>query len=158
MTKDLATAFPRGNVNSVISNTNSDYFIGGQEGNFSTLTFTSLSRTPAKNAKESDQTEISYFIEPTENDLELFSLMRRDDPTIGIDGGGSEYPISERIVEFTLSYLGEPSTSTENQELAFEWNSVESSLPNAVNVNIVLRSTRGEDIEFNSLILIPIVN
>ena len=158
MTKDLATAFPRGNVNSVISNTNSDYFIGGQEGNFSTLTFTSLSRTPAKNAKESDQTEISYFIEPTENDLELFSLMRRDDPTIGIDGGGSEYPISERIVEFTLSYLGEPSPSTENQELAFEWNSVESSLPNAVNVNIVLRSPRGEDIEFNYLILLPLVN
>jgi general secretion pathway protein J len=158
MTKDLATAFPRGNVNSVISNTNSDYFIGGQEGDFSTLTFTSLSRTPAKNAKESDQTEISYFIVPTEDDLELFSLMRRDDPTIGIDGGGSEYPISERIVEFTLSYLGEPSPNNENQELAFEWNSVESSLPNAVNVNIVLRSPRGEDIEFNSLILIPIVN
>ena len=84
--------------------------------------------------------------------------MRRDDPTIGIDGGGSEYPISERIVEFILSYLGEPSPSTENQELAFEWNSVESSLPNAVNVNIVLRSPRGEDIEFNSLILIPIAN
>jgi len=158
MTKDLATAFPRGSVNSVTSNTNSDYFIGAQEGNFSTLRFTSLSRTPAKDAKESDQTEISYFIEPTEDEPELFSLIRRDDPTIGVDGGGSEYPISERIVEFTLSYLGEPSLTTENQELAFEWNSVESSLPNAVNVNIVLRSPRGEDIEFNSLILIPIVN
>ena len=161
MTKDLATAFPRGAVNSInstISNASSDYFLGAQEGNFSTLRFTSLSRTPAKDAKESDQTEISYFVIPTEDDPELYSLMRRDDPTIGVDGGGSEYPISERIVEFTLSYMGQPSLTAENQELAFEWNSTESSMPNAVNVNMVLRSPWGEDIEFNSLILIPIAN
>jgi len=159
MTRDIVTAFPRGSVNSVSSNAPSDFFMGSQEGNFSTLTFTSLSRTPAKNAKESDQTEISYFLEPTEDDPNLFALMRRDDPTIGTEEGGSEYPISERIVGFTLSYLGEASVASENQELAFEWNSSDgSSLPRAVNVNIVLRGPRGDDIEFNSLILIPVVD
>ncbi len=159
MTRDLVTAFPRGSVNSDSPNSVSDFFIGSQENNFSTLTFTSLSRTPAPDTKESDQTEISYYLEPTEDDPELFALMRRDDPTIGTDEGGSQYPISERIVGFTVSYIGEESLASENQELAFEWNSSEtSSLPSAVNVNIVLRSPRGDDIEFNTLILIPVVD
>ncbi|GJM17264.1 MAG: hypothetical protein DHS20C13_25910 [Thermodesulfobacteriota bacterium] len=159
MTRDIVTAFPRGSVNSDSPNSVSDFFIGSQENNFSTLTFTSLSRTPTPDAKESDQTEISYYLEPTEDDPELFALMRRDDPTIGTDEGGSQYPISERIVGFTVSYLGEEYLTSENQELAFEWNSSEtSSLPTAVNVNIVLRSPRGDDIEFNSLILIPVVD
>lgn len=160
MTRDLVTAFPRGSVATISSDSSpSDFFIGGQEGNFSKLTFTSLSRTPAKDAKESDQTEISYYLEPLEDDPELFALMRRDDPTIGTDEGGSQYPISERIVGFTLSYLGEVSANSENQELALEWNSSDgSSLPSAVNVNIVLRGPRGDDIEFNSLVLIPVVD
>lgn len=160
MTKDLSTAFPRGRINSPLENTPADFFTGGQDGNYSTLTFTSLSRTPAKDAKESDQTEISYFVQPTEDEPELFSLMRRDDPTIGTDEGGIQYPISERIVGFTLSYIGEESLSfnTDNQELVFEWSSASGLLPNAVNVNLVLRSPRGDDIEFNSLILIPVVN
>ena len=159
MTRDIVTAFPRGSVNSDSPSSVSDFFIGSQENNFSTLTFTSLSRTPAPDAKESDQTEITYYLEPTEDDPELFALMRRDDPTIGTDEGGSQYPISERIVGFTVSYLGEEYLASENQELAFEWNSSEtSSLPTAVNVNIVLRTPRGDDIEFNSLILIPVVD
>ena len=159
MTRDLVSAFPRGSVNSNSLSSVSDFFIGSQENNFSTLTFTSLSRIPAKDSKESDQTEISYFLEPTEDDPDLFALMRRDDPTIGADEGGSQYPISERMVGFTVSYLGEVSQASENQELVFEWNSSEtSSLPTAVNINIVLRSPRGEDIEFNSLILIPVAD
>ena len=162
MTRDLVTAFPRGSVNTISSNSSpSDFFIGGQEGDFSTLTFTSLSRTPAKDAKESDQTEISYYLEPVEDDPELFALMRRDDPTIGTDEGGSQYPISERIVGFTLSYLAESSISLTggDEELAFEWNSSDgSSLPSAVNINIILRGPRGDDIEFNSLVLIPVAD
>lgn len=159
MTKDLATAFPRGLVNDPAARSSSDFFVGGEEGNSSNLKFTSLSRTPAKDAKESDQTEISYFLEATEDDPDLFALMRRDDPTIGTDEGGTQYPISERIVGFKLSYLGDTAIISENQELAFEWNSTEtSSLPKAVNVNLVLRTPRGDDIEFNSLILIPVMD
>jgi len=158
ITRDLVTAFPRGIVNTTIATRPNDYFIAGQENNFSTLVFTSLSRTPAPDSKESDQTEISYFVVPNKEDPDLFVLMRRDDPTIGTEGGGSEYPISERIVGFTLSYLGEDSLTSENPEFAFEWDSAEASLPKAVNVNITLRSPRGEDIEFNTMILIPVVD
>jgi len=159
MTKDLATAFPRGSVNSDSSNTTSSFFMASEEANNSALTFTSLSRRPAKDARESDQTEISYFLEPAEDNPELFALMRRDNPTIGTDEGWSQYPISERVVGFKVSYLGETSIENDNQELQFEWNSNEqSSLPRAVNINLTMRSPRGEDIEFNSLVLIPIVN
>ncbi|MEM7008555.1 MAG: prepilin-type N-terminal cleavage/methylation domain-containing protein [Thermodesulfobacteriota bacterium] len=161
ITKDLATAFTRGSVNSTGNDSHTDYFVGSQEGNHSTLRFSSLSRSPAADAKESDQTEISYFVENAKDadDPQLLALIRRDDPTIGTDGGGSEYPISERVVGFTLSYIGPVSFAAQNEELNYEWNSNESSsLPNAVNVNIVLRGPNNEDVEFNSLVLIPVVD
>ncbi|MCK5391105.1 MAG: prepilin-type N-terminal cleavage/methylation domain-containing protein [Deltaproteobacteria bacterium] len=159
MTRDLATAFPRGSVNSDSSNTTSSFFMASEEGNNSSLTFTSLSRRPSKDARESDQTEISYFLEPTEDTPDLFALMRRDNPTIGTDEGWTEYPISERIVRFKVSYLAETSILGDNQELQFEWDSNEqSSLPTAVNINLTMRSPRGEDIEFTSLILIPVAD
>ncbi len=159
MTKDLATAFPRGSVNSESPDTTSSYFIAGEEGNNSRLTFTSLSRRPSKDARESDQTEISYYLQPAEDEPELFALIRRDNPTIGTDEGWTEYPISERVVGFRVSYLAEASILSDNQELQFEWNSNEqSSLPTAVNINLTMRSPRGEDIEFNSLVLIPVMD
>ena len=157
MTRDLVTAFPRGAVNTS-ETIASDYFLGTQENDFSELRFTSLARFPGQNVKESDQTEISYFIEPvSDDDPELFALIRRDDPTIGTEGGGLQYPISERVVKFTVSYLNQP--LTENQEPVFEWDSnATSALPKALDVNIVLRSPSGYDEEFNSLILIPVAN
>ena len=159
MTKDLATAFPRGSINSESSNITSPFFIGSEDGNHSTLTFTSLSRRPSKDSRESDQTEISYFLEPAEDEPDLFALIRRDNPTIGTEGGGTQYPISERVVRFKVSYIPSTSFGNNNQELAFEWNSNETStLPAAVNVNLTMRNPRGEDIEFNSLIVIPIVD
>ena len=157
MTKDLVTAFPRGalNSNSAIS---SDYFQGTREAEQSALRFTSLSRLPQGDTKESDQTEITYFVQPiNENDSDLFALIRRDNPTFGAEEGGLEFPISERIVEFNVSYLNQPPSS--NPEPVFEWDSNEASaFPNAVNINLILRGARGNDIEFNTLVLIPIAN
>lgn len=160
MTKDLATAFPRGSVNSDTNNTATDYFLGTWEENRSALKFTSLSRSPSPGAIESDQTEISYFVVPlNEDDPELLALVRRDDPTIGTDEGGSEYPISERLVEFNLQYLRQGSILNEDEDITSEWDSSEmASLPKAVDVRIVLRDPTGEDVEFKSLILIPIAN
>lgn len=158
MTTDLATAFERGIVTSESQDSVYRYFEGSKEGDFSTLTFTSLSRNPTPDAKESDQTEISYFVEPIANS-ELFALMRRDNPRMESETGGIQYPLSERIVGFTLSYVGSSELELENEDITLEWDSNNTqSLPDAVNINLIMRSPRGEDLEFNSLVVIPVMD
>ncbi len=158
ITKDLATAFPRGLVNSQSTSITTPFFYGVEEGENSKLSFTSLSRTPTQDARESDQTEISYFLAPIE-DSDLFALVRRDNPTFEPDTGGTQYAISERISGFSLTYLPKIPENGEAQGYSSEWNSNETlTLPAAVNVNIVLKSPRGEDIQFSTLVMIPIVN
>ena len=158
MTKDIATAFERGNVTSKSKGTSFQYFVGSKNGDFSTLTFTSLSRTPTPDARESDQTEISYFVEPIP-DSELFALMRRDNPRIGTETGGTQFALSERIVGFTLTYIGRSELDPGSDNITVEWDSNKTlSLPDAVNINLVMRNPRGEDIEFNSLVVIPVMD
>jgi hypothetical protein len=126
--------------------------MGKKEGNQSLVSFTSLSRDPSLNPRDSDQAEISYYVEPIP-ESDLFFLMRRENPRIGIDGG-TQYAISERIVSFNLLYI----TDT-GEESVDEWDSTQTrSLPKAVQVILTMRSPRGEDIIFNSLILIPVAN
>lgn len=158
MTKDLTTAFPRGLVNSQTTNIAAPFFYGLKEGDQSKLSFTSLSRTPTQNSRESDQTEISYFLEPIP-DSDLYALIRRDNPTIGNETGGTQYPISERIVGFNLSYVPETAEGNGTGEFASEWNSNEAlTLPAAVHVELIMRSPGGEDMEFSSLVIIPVAN
>ncbi len=158
ITKDLATAFPRGLVNSQSTTITIPFFYGVKEGENSKLSFTSISRTPTQNARESDQSEISYFLAPID-ESELFALMRRDNPTFEPDSGGTQYALSERIAGFTLTYLPKSPETDEIQEYTSEWNSNETlSLPAAVNVNLILKGPRGEDMEFSTLVMIPIVN
>ena len=158
ITKDLATAFPRGLINSQSTNITTPFFYGVEDGQNSKLSFTSLSRTPAQDARESDQSEISYFLEPIE-DSDLFALVRRDNPTFEPETGGTQYAISERIAGFNLTYLPKIPETGEAQGYSTEWNSTETlSLPAAVNVNLVLKNPRGDDVQFNTLVMIPIVN
>lgn len=158
MTKDIVTAFERGNVTSESKDTSFQYFEGSKNGDFSTLTFTSLSRTPTPGARESDQTEISYYVEPVQ-DSDLYALMRRDNPRIGTETGGTQFALSERIVGFTLTYIGSSDIDLGTDEVTVEWDSNNTlSLPNAVNINLIMRSPRGEDLEFNSLVVIPVMD
>lgn len=158
VTKDLAMAYPRGLVNSENTNITLPYFYGVQDGNFSTLIFTALSRNPAHGTRESDQTEISYYLLPVP-DSDLFALMRRDNPTIENEEAGTQFPLSERVVGFRLTYFAGPNELGEIPEPTLEWNSNEmQSLPRAVNVEIMMRDPRGENIEFSSMITLPIVD
>ncbi len=158
VTKDLAMAYPRGLVNSENTNITLPYFYGVQDGNFSTLIFTALSRSPAHGTRESDQTEISYYLLPVP-DSDLFALMRRDNPTIENEEAGTQFPLSERVVGFRLTYFAGPNELGEIPEPTLEWNSNEmQSLPRAVNVEIMMRDPRGENIEFSSMITLPIVD
>ena len=158
ITKDLAMAYPRGLVNSETTNITLPYFYGVVDGDFSNLIFTALSRNPAYGTRESDQTEISYYLLPVP-DSDLFALMRRDNPTIENEQGGTQFPLSERVVGFRLTYFVGPNEFGEIPEPALEWNSNETlALPRAVNVEVVLRDPRGENMEFSSMITLPIVD
>ncbi len=154
MTEDLQAAYPRGTVYSDSTSAGSlPYFIGNKEGGQSSLSFTSLSREPNTNSRDSDQAEISYYLEPIPKG-DLFFLIRRENPSIGNDSGGTQYPISERVVEFIVAYVlgGE-------EELLGEWDSTQTgSLPRAVEIKLTMRSPVGEDVTFSSLILLPVGN
>ena len=158
ITKDLTTAFPRGLVNSQTTNITTPYFYGVREGDQSKLIFTSLARTPTQNSRESDQTMISYFLQPIQ-DSDLFALVRSDNPTFETDTGGTQYELSERIVSFNLTYIANAPADGEPPQNTTEWNSNDTlSLPSAVNVDLVIRNPRGENIEFSTMVTIPIVN
>jgi len=154
--KDLINAFPRGMVNSFAPTDSGPFFIGTEENGSSSIRFTSLSRIPAQEARDSDQTEISYFLQEVP-ESDLYALIRRDNPQIGNETAGREYEITDKVAKFNLKYLTEEGLGADTREFANEWNStVSSSIPMAVEIYLVLRSPYGEDVEFNSLITIPV--
>ena len=153
MTKDFQGAYLRGKVYSESAKTAYPSFTGGKEDDRSHIHLVSLSREPGINTKSSDQAEISYYLEPIP-ESDLYLLMRRENPQIGSESGGTQYPISERVVAFNLAYV------SDNAEGLIEaWDSKQTgSLPKAVEVALILRSTTGEDFTFSSLIPIPTAN
>lgn len=153
MTEDFQSAYPRGAVfnNSLISN--SSFFSGTKDGDNSRVALTSLSRRPASNSIDSDQAEIGYYLEPVPQS-DVFYLIREENPRIGTDSGGIKYPISERLIRFNLRYMTE---NDSEESFVDEFNSDQTgSLPKVVEVTLTMRSPRGEDVEFNTLILIPL--
>jgi prepilin-type N-terminal cleavage/methylation domain-containing protein len=153
MTEDFESAYPRGEVfdNSLVSN--SSFFSGTKDGDNSRVTLTSLSRQPALNSIDSDQAEISYYLEPVPQS-DLFYLIREENPRIGTDSGGIKYPVSESLVRFNLRYMTE---NDSEESFVDEFNADQTgSLPKVVEVTLTMRSLRGEDVQFSTLILIPL--
>ncbi|MGB7293765.1 MAG: prepilin-type N-terminal cleavage/methylation domain-containing protein [Thermodesulfobacteriota bacterium] len=153
MNEDFQSAYPRGEVfnNSIIST--SAFFSGTKDGDNSRVTLTSLSRRPASNSIDSDQAEISYYLEPVPQS-DLFYLIREENPRIGTESGGIRYPISESLIRFNLRYMTE---NDSEESFVDEFSSDQTgSLPKVVEVTLTMRSPRGGDVEFNTLILIPL--
>src|SRR3989337_2407019 len=124
MTEDLAMAFPMGMIYSVKGSSPSLFFVGEVEGKNSSVAFTALSHKRGIN------------------------------PRIGSTSVAIQYPLSESVVGFNLTYL-----SGDGEEFIDVWDSSQTnSLPKAVDVTLTMRSSRGEDVVFNSLILIPSAN
>lgn len=153
MTEDFESAYPRGEVFNSSLIPASSFFSGTKDGDNSTVTLTSLSREPALNSTDSDEAQVSYYLEPVP-ESDLFYLMREENPHIGVDSGGIKYPISESLVSFNLAYL----TDNDSEEgFVDEFNSDQTgSLPKAVEVTLTMRSPRGQDVQFSTLILIPL--
>ncbi|MCH7926876.1 MAG: prepilin-type N-terminal cleavage/methylation domain-containing protein [Deltaproteobacteria bacterium] len=164
ITKDLNSIYPRGNVFLGKANYISDepYFEGGLENDNSWIKFTSLSRAPSYNKSDSDQAQITYYIEEGEEDddedgdTKLFSLMRRENPYIGGNKDGISYSLSDRIVFFRLDYLSGDIIDSEDSYIE-EWNSNESQgVPRAIDIRLMLRSPGDEDVEFRNLVYLQL--
>jgi len=168
--KDLSSVYPRGKVaNSAVSYPYIFFLATNDEQtDNSRIVFSSFTRNPIEFNRESDQSEIIYFtarIEDDENydeENQIFALIRKENPWFGNDEGGTQYPISERVRKFKLTYqnakkVDDPLIEQEDIE---EWDAVllGGTLPKAVAVELVLTDDEGLDHTFNTLIIMPIAN
>ncbi len=154
MTDDLSMIYPRGMVYPVQGSFASSFFVGRvDDAEHSSIDFTSLSHIGGIGSRDSDQAQISYYLQPIPQS-DLFFLRRRENPNFGNNSSGLDYPLSERVVGFNLMYM-----RPDDGQFITEWDSVQTnSLPKAVEISLTIRSTKGENIEFNSLVLIPLAN
>lgn len=152
---DLANAFPRGNVAPVARDIIYPFFIGTVEGGNSAMMFTALTRDPLPGTRESDQSEIRYFVVEIQG-TDLLALIRSENPWFGNQEGGIAYPISESVVHFELNFITEGFLMAENPEPILEWNATElGAYPRAVQVTVTLRDHNGENRTFSSMMNIP---
>lgn len=166
--KDLSSVYPRGKVTNSALSYPYIFFLGQNEEQTdnSRLEFSSFSRNPIEFNRESDQSEITYFlvrIEDEENydeENQIYALIRKENPWFGNDEGGTQYPISERVKKFKLTYQNTKKTDDPliEQEDITEWNAVQlgGALPKAVAVELVLTDDEGIDHTFNTSIIMPI--
>jgi type II secretion system protein J len=102
-----------------------------------------------KDAKESDQAEISYFGENDPDEAGIVNLMRREAPRIDADWdeGGRAYVLAEDVKEFSLRFFDPRKDDwtdewdTENAEFAGR-------LPTVVEIRMTVEDEAGEDLTF----------
>ncbi|NIT14397.1 MAG: hypothetical protein GTN99_09205, partial [Candidatus Dadabacteria bacterium] len=105
--------------------------------------------------------EITYYTqivddERSTDEKPLYSLIRRENPYIGGDEEGVAYSLSDRIVFFRLNFLTDDDVESEDSYSDL-WNSNDNlKLPKAVEINLVLKSPKEEDIEFRNLIYLQL--
>ena len=166
--KDLSSVYPRGKVANSAANYPYIYFLATNEEQTdnSRLEFSSFTRNPIEFNRESDQSEITYFLARIEDDdnydeeNQVYALIRRENPWIGNDEGGTQYPISERVKSFKLTFQNKKKSNDPliEEEDIKEWNAVQlgGALPRAVGVEVVLTDDEGLDHLFNTSIIMPI--
>lgn len=167
LSRDMSNIFPRGKGNTRGARKYSyPYFRGTLDGNNSRLQYSSFTRSPIHFNRESDQSEITYFLERSGEESDLYVLKRRDNPWFGNPNGGTEYEISDRVVKFKVSYITQEifdqiQANQIQAELIEEWNPDTLGtyiLPLAVDIELVLRNEVNEDVSFSTNIFIPIGN
>lgn len=109
MTRELTMAFVSTHVNpSLDLRVVETAFIGKDHGNEDRIDFTSFShRRLYRNAKESDQNEISYFVTEHPDDPRVDVLARREQNRIDEDPrrGGKSQILVEHVTEFNIEYF-----------------------------------------------------
>lgn len=146
MTRELSMAFVSTHVNpSLDLRVSNTAFIGKDNGRDDRIDFTSFShRRLYRNARESDQNEISYFVTEHPDEPEMNVLARREQNRIDDDPrrGGKSQILVENVEEFNLEYF-DPLLS----EWVETWDSVNTlaqpnRLPTQVRIRLSVKDPR----------------
>ncbi len=123
------------------------------------LVFTSLShRVYYQERRESEQTEISYFLQKKQG-AKFQSLMKRESPFIDADlyQGGSVYTLIDNVTDLDFSYWDD-----KNQKWIDDWNSDSGSnrdrFPMAVKIKIAVQTPAGKKLAFETEIKVAFTN
>lgn len=119
------------------------------------ILFTALAHFPSQNnARESDQTEITYETESNSKDPNLYLLRRRETPFLSeTEGEGGEFiTIADNVLEFNLEY-------SDGTKFRPDWDirSPEqlNKLPKMVRISLRLRDEQKREQFFKSVVSIP---
>ena len=165
--RDLSNVYPRGKVANSAVIYPYPFFLAtiDEQTDNSRIEFTSFTRNPLDFNRESDQSEIKYFIAEIEDDEnydeenQIYALIRKENPWFGNEEGGKQYPISERVKKFRLTFQNAKKIKDPllEQEDVVEWDAslLAGNLPKAVGVELVLTDDQGLDHTFNTLIIMP---
>jgi general secretion pathway protein J len=162
MVRELTMAFVSTHVNpSLDLRVSNTAFVGKDNGREDRIDFTSFShRRLYRNARESDQNEISYFVTSDPDDPDVNVLARREQNRIDADPrrGGKSQILVENVEEFNIEYY-DPLLS----EWVQTWDTVNAlgqpnRLPTQVRIRLGVRDPRHPDeIEtFGTRVTIPI--
>ena len=102
-----------------------------------------------KNAKESDQAEISYFGQNDPDEDGVVNLMRREAPRIDADWdeGGRAYVLAENVKELELRFF-DPRKDDWTDEWDTERPEFAGRLPTVVELKLTVPDEDGEDLSF----------
>ncbi|MBK8251651.1 MAG: prepilin-type N-terminal cleavage/methylation domain-containing protein [Polyangiaceae bacterium] len=148
ITRELQSAFVSAHVPvNLALITRSTIFLGKDSGSEDRIDFTAFAHQRlARNAHESDQCELSYFMTRDPNVAGKVDLVRREDPHIDQDPekGGVVLVVAEDVAEFDLRFY-DPLT----QLWTDSWDSSQATgqlgrLPGQVKVSIVLNGGPGD--------------
>ncbi|MGB5695252.1 MAG: type II secretion system protein GspJ [Polyangiales bacterium] len=162
MARELTMAFVSTHVNpSLDLRVVNTAFIGKDNGKDDRIDFTSFShRRLYRNARESDQNEISYFVTEHPDDPEKLVLARREQNRIDEDPrrGGKSQILVENVEEFNVEYF-DPLLS----EWVQTWNTDDilaqpNRLPTQVRIRLSVEDPRhpGRTQSFGTRVTIPI--
>lgn len=152
MTRDLQSAFLFFSVEFLGVSVGGDQmtknvFIGENNGDQDTVTFETLSHIRyLKDVKESDQAEVSYFLEPMEDGQGLFALKKRESspPDAEFKEGGTTITLLEGIKSLNFRYY-----DGRKLEYVEEWDTTKADhvnrLPRSVEITLVIQDPEDEE-------------
>ena len=147
MVRELSMAFVSAQHNPLLGPTFKSVFIGKEQAGGSRIDFASFSHQRLyRDAHESDQNELSYFLTDDPDDPSKNSLVRREQNRIDDDPekGGTAQVLVRNVLEFELSFLdpqsGEWLSSWDTTQAAMQPNR----LPSQVKIRLSVPNIRGQ--------------